>query len=169
MRKKPAIPIMITATPIIAKIAVQLSLLPRSKDINPPKTASIATSGIIELMPSAAPRFVSSVTSVSQALKQASFAEEPKNVITQSIIITSVTQTAETEAAAGKIAPITSSRIRQNERMDMPQSIYPPHMNAFLLPSLSESAPIRSVVSVAATALAATIAEISAADAPNIL
>ena len=42
-------------------------------------------------------------------------------------------------------------------------------MNTFRLPSLSESAPIKTVVRVAATALAATMAEISAAEALNIL
>ena len=128
----------------------------------------MAMRGIIALMPSAEPRFVASVESVSHALKQASLADEPKNVITQSIIMTRDTPTEAADAAAGNIFSITSVRMRAKLQMDMPQSMYPPAIKSRRLPSLSDSAPIKSVVSVAATALAATITEISRALARNI-
>ena len=78
----------------------------------------MATRGIIALIPSALPLFDESVISVSHALYAASFALEPKKVITQSIIITSVIQTALTDAA-GKSFPITSTLINANESMDV--------------------------------------------------
>ena len=63
---------------MMANIAVQLEASFKSKAIKPPKTASMATRGIIALIPSAAPRFEESVESVSHALKAASLADEPK-------------------------------------------------------------------------------------------
>ena len=45
-----------TTAPIKIKMVVQLEESERSKDINPPNTTSIATSGIIELTPSTTPR-----------------------------------------------------------------------------------------------------------------
>ena len=51
---------------------------------NPPATISIAARGKMERIPSTFPRNVLSVLSVTHALKQASFAVEPKSVITQS-------------------------------------------------------------------------------------
>ena len=51
---------------------------------------TVASSGNISVMPLTVPRFVSSVTFVSQALKLASFAVEPKNVMTQSRTMTAV-------------------------------------------------------------------------------
>ena len=61
--------------------------------INTPETmvvTTVASSGNISVMPLTVPRFVSSVTFVSQALKLASFAVEPKNVMTQSRTMTAV-------------------------------------------------------------------------------
>ena len=65
---------------MMAKIQTQLDAKVKSKNIKPPNTARIATRGIIELIPSAAPRLVLSVLSVNHALNAASFAEEPKKV-----------------------------------------------------------------------------------------
>ena len=154
---------------MIANIATQLSDLSRSNAINPPNTASIATSGIIELMPSAAPLLVASVESVSHALYAASFALEPKKVITQSSMITRLIATADAETVAGITALIQSSLRSANPSIDTPQRMYPRQINIFLLPSLSARAPTKTVVSVADTALAATISAMSDADAPNIL
>ena len=169
MRKNPITPTAVTTPPMMVKIAVQLDARSRSKAINPPNTARIATSGIMALTPSAAPRLVASVLSVSQALKAASLAVEPKKVITQSRTITSVMPMAEADAAMGKAAWIRSSRSRVKPKMEMPHSMYPPQMKIRRRPILSERAPISTVVSVAATALAATMAEISPAVALNIL
>jgi hypothetical protein len=108
MIKKPKIPIRITAIPMIVKISDHSSGFSSEKPINPPNTTKIAISGIIELIPSALPLFSEVVTSVSHALKQASLALEPKNVIRQSKMITRVTQIALTLTAVGKIAPIIS-------------------------------------------------------------
>ena len=83
----------------------------------------VATSGIMALMPSTLPRLLSSVTSVSQALKQASLAAEPKKVITQSMIIVRETPTAAAEATAGNSAWITSRRIKLKLQMVIPQRI----------------------------------------------
>ena len=49
----------------------------------------MATSGIMASTVSTRPRFSSTVTSVTQALKAASLAVEPKKVMTQSITTTS--------------------------------------------------------------------------------
>ena len=122
IKKKPKTPIKITITPITVKIKVQLLLLSRSRAIKPPKTASIATSGIIEFMPSALPRFDESVLSVSQALKAASFALEPKNVITQSKIMTSETPILATDTAVGKSAFNTSNLTSEKQSIETPQS-----------------------------------------------
>ena len=103
--------------------------------------------------------------SVSHALKAASFAVEPKKVITQSNTITSVMPIAaafDTScAAAGKSPEIQSVRRTAKKRIETPQRMYPKVINALRLPIRSESAPINSVVSVAATALACTISAIS--------
>ena len=123
MRKKPAMPKSRTTEPMTPKIKVQVSGWFWSKPIKPPKTTRIAISGIIALMPSAAPLFVASVESVSQALKQASFAQEPKKVITQSMMMTRLTPIAAAEAAAGNSAPITSVRIRAKLQMEIPHRI----------------------------------------------
>src|SRR5574344_1618406 len=131
--------------------------------MNPPNTTRIATSGIMELMPSIDPRFVSSPTSVSHALKHASLALEPKKVITQSITITNVTPIEAATVTSDTNSVITSILMNAKLRMEIPQSRYPRQMMIFLLPSLSDRAPMSSVVTVAATALADTISEICAA------
>lgn len=51
------------------------------------KTMTIAKTGIIESIVSALPRLVVSVISVSQVLNAASFADDPTQDITQSIIM----------------------------------------------------------------------------------
>ena len=154
---------------MMAKMAVQLEASSRSKNIKPPNTTRIATSGIMALMPSAAPRLVLSVLSVSHALKAASLALLPKKVIRQSRAITRDTPRVAALAICGNSPVRTSSRTSIKQRMEMPQRIYPPQMNSLRFPMRSERAPIRTVVSVAATALAATMAEICPAVAANIL
>ena len=111
----------VTATPMMQNIAVQDSGRSRLNAINPPNTARIATSGIIEFIPSAAPLLVSLVESVSHALYAASLALEPKKVITQSSTITSVTASAEADATAGNAALIQSTRRSAKPRIDTPQ------------------------------------------------
>ena len=137
--------------------------------MKPPNNTRIEISGIMELMPSAAPRLVASVASVSHALYAASFAVEPKKVITQSRIMTSVIPTEAVLTAAPNREEITSARIRANAMIEIPQAIYPAHMKILRLPIRSDRAPIRIVVSVAATALAVTISAMSEAEARNIL
>ena len=127
------------------------------------------TSGIILFMPSAAPRLVLSVESVTQALKAASLAVEPKNVIRQSKMIVSETPRAAALVTMGNILPSTSVRISAKQNMEIPHRIYPAQIKILRLPTLSDKAPIKMVVTVAATALAETIREISAALAANIL
>ena len=83
----------------------------------------MATSGIMAFMPSAEPLFVESVESVSHALKQASFAEELKNVMTQSMIITAETPTDIAETAEGKSFSITSVRMSAKLQMEIPQAM----------------------------------------------
>ena len=123
----------------------------------------------MELIPSIEPRLDSSPTSVSHALKQASLALEPKKVITQSIIITSVTPTdAATETSETNCVMI-SILINAKLKIEIPQNRYPKQMIIFRFPILSESAPINKVVTVAAIALADTISDICGADAWNIL
>ena len=119
----PMIPIAIVAIPIMAKIITQLCARLRSKAINPPNTARMATRGIIELIPSAEPRLVESVESVSHALYAASFADEPKKVIRQSRTIVSVMPIAAALDAAGKRASITSSLSSANAKIEIPQRI----------------------------------------------
>ena len=112
---------------------------------------------------------MASVESVSHALYAASFALDPKKVITQSSMITRLIATADAETVAGITALIQSSLKSAKPSIDTPQRMYPRQINIFLLPSLSARAPTKTVVSVADTALAATISAMSDADAPNIL
>ena len=91
--------------------------------MNPPNTARIEISGIMELMPSAAPRFPGSVESVSHALYAASFAVDPKKVITQSRMITSVIPTDAALTADPNTAEITSARISAKAMIDTPHAI----------------------------------------------
>ena len=120
-------------------------------------------------MPSAAPLFVESVESVSHALNAASFAAEPKNVITQSSKMVRATPSEVTETAMGNSVPRVFVFSATKLNMEIPHKMYPVHINTLRLPNLSDSAPINTVVSVAAMELAVTIAEMSAADALNIL
>ena len=108
---------------MIRKMAVQLSCLSRSKDMNPPKTTRMAIRGIMELTPSAIPRFVSSVLSVSQALYAASFAVEPKKVMTQSRMMVREMPICMAEAAMGNRAPRKSIRRKAKPMIEMPQII----------------------------------------------
>ena len=63
-------------------------------------------------------------------------------------------------AAAGNSFAAFSTVTSPNAAVESPHSRYPPQMNSFRLPTRSDSAPIRSVVSVAAAALQPTMAEI---------
>ena len=85
------------------------------------------------------------------------------------MIITSVIPTEDAATAVPNRAEITSARIRANTMIDIPHAMYLAHIRIFRFPMRSDSAPIRMVVSVAATALAVTISAISDADARNIL
>ena len=82
----------------------------------------MASIGIMALTPSAAPRLVSSVESVSQALKQASLAVEPKKVITQSMMMTRLMQTVLTATGTPTAGAITSARMSEKLRMETPHS-----------------------------------------------
>ena len=62
-------------------------------------------------------------------------------------------------AAAGNSFAAFSTVTSPNAAVESPHSRYPPQMNSFRLPTRSDSAPIRSVVSVAAAALQPTMAE----------
>ena len=115
-------PTQMTTPPMMAKIQVQLSLWFRSKPMKPPKTTRMEIRGIMELMPSTAPRLVRSVESVTQALKAASLALEPKKVMTQSMMMTRLTPRAMALAVMGKTASITSTRSRQKLRMLTPHT-----------------------------------------------
>ena len=108
MMKKPKIPIRVTRVPMMVNIRLQELDFSKSKNINPPKTTKIATSGIIEFIPSTEPLLVESVESVSQALKAASLAEEPKKVIAQSKTIVSE-MPSEAADTVGKSCSKTSS------------------------------------------------------------
>ena len=151
------------------KITVQLSARSRLNPMNPPNTKRIATSGIMELKPSILPRSPSSPLSVSHALYAASFADEPKNVMTQSRTITNVTPREAAAAALPAIRVSISTLISPNPKIEIPHTIYPRQISSFRFPTLSENAPTRTVVSVAATELAPTIREMSDAEALNIL
>ena len=69
------------------------------------------------------------------------------------------TAAAVTAEAAGNSFAAFSTVTRPNAAVDRPHSRYPPQMNSLRLPTRSDSAPISSVVSVAAAALQPTIAE----------
>ena len=118
---------------------------------------SMEMSGSVAMTDSARPRFVSSVASVSQALKAASFAVEPKKVITQSST-TIITAAAATAFAAGKSFAALSAVTSPKAAVEPPQRMYPIPMRSLRFPSLSESAPMKRAVSVAAAALQPTMA-----------
>ena len=133
--------------------------------MKPPNTTKIETSGIIELKPSIFPRLPSPPLSVSHALKAASLAAEPKKVIIQSKAMVNVTPRAAACTAPPAIGVRVSTLIKANPKIEIPQTMYPRQIMTFRFPSLSDKAPTRMVVKVAATELAPTIREISAADA----
>ena len=56
---------------------------------------------------------------------------------------------------------MTSVLINTKANIEIPHNMYPPQINIFLLPILSDKAPISMVVTVAATALADTIVAMS--------
>ena len=122
MMKKPKMPMAAVSTPMMAKISVQLEACSKSKNIKPPKTTRILTRGIMALMPSAAPRLEGSVESVSQALKAASLAVEPKKVITQSKIMVRLMPTVAALTAIPKVLLMISSRRRIKLKMEIPHS-----------------------------------------------
>ena len=77
------------------------------RNIAPPNTASLASSGMAEFTPSTLPRFFSVVMSVTQALKHESFARLPKNVMMQSNTMVSVTP----NAMAAAVEPASASEM----------------------------------------------------------
>lgn len=87
MKKKPSTPPRQVMPPTIRKNSCQFPAWVRLS--RAPNTTSMATSGIMASTVSTRPRFSGTVTSVTQALKAASLAVEPKKVITQSITTTS--------------------------------------------------------------------------------
>ncbi len=121
-RKNPATPITSTTIPMIMNITVQLAGTSRSNPMNPPNTTSMATSGIMALIPSILPLLVSFPESVSHALYAASLAVEPKNVITQSRMITILTPAAAASATPPNIGVSTSILTRPNAIMVTPQT-----------------------------------------------
>ena len=121
--KIPRIPITRVKIPMMEKITVQLDGLSKSRNIKPPKTTRTDTKGIIAFIPSAAPLFLELVESVSQALKAASFAVEPKKVITQSSIIAKVTPTEAAETAIGKALLISSCFKNTKLKIEIPHRI----------------------------------------------
>ncbi len=129
-------------------------LLPASR--TPPNaiTRPIAAIGINARILSAVARFLVVVESVTHALKLASLAVEPTNVITISITITIQTVAVKTAAASliPNIEATLSLEIRPKPPMITPQIIYPTEMNFFLEPLRSLNAPMISVVSIAVIA-----------------
>ncbi len=116
-------------------MAVQLSALSRSKAENPPNTTRMATKGIMELTPSIFPLLPPSPQSVIQALKQASLADEPRKVITQSSTITSVMPKDAAPRALPARGVRKSTRRSAKARMDRPQARYPPQIKALRFPT----------------------------------
>ncbi|MNW56849.1 hypothetical protein D3C74_346010 [compost metagenome] len=123
---------------------------------NAPNTTSIDSSGMTASTDSTRPRFAGSVESVTQAWNAASLAPEPNNDMTASSATTATAAT--TTAFAAGTSPETVSGLRNpNAAVVMPHRTYPAAMNTRRRPTLSESAPTRSVARVAATALTATM------------
>ncbi|MCI8280809.1 MAG: hypothetical protein HFI76_03715 [Lachnospiraceae bacterium] len=80
-----------------------------------------AVGGIMELMPSMRPRVFSSPQSVIHALKAAPLAEEPKNVIRQSKMMSNVTPSVAAFAAEPAMGVKKSIQTRAKTRMESPQ------------------------------------------------
>ena len=111
-------PVAVTSAPKMVKNSLQ-----RPCCVSPsksPKMTSMEMSGSVAITDSARPRFVSSVASVSQALKAASLAVEPKKVITQSST-TIITAAADTALAAGKSLAAFSTVTRPKAAVETPQ------------------------------------------------
>ena len=117
---------------------------------NPPATLSIAARGSIESTPSTVPRNEDFVLSVTQELKLASFAAEPKSVITQSPTITRVSASLTAASpSTPKSADIVAGDKNPKSATVIPQIIYPMAIKERLFPDLSESVPAISVTTVA--------------------
>ena len=123
-------------------------------------------SGIAEFTPSTRPRFVSSVTPVSQALNAASLERLPKNVITQSKIIVRVTPMRAAWAASGESAS-EIPWIAANPMIETPHRAAPATTKTLRRRTRSDHAPTNSVVSVAVSAEAETMRATSCSDAPK--
>ena len=127
IRKNPSTPAIRTSAPITQNISVQYAGMDCERlagtSIIPPNTKRIAISGIMALSPSAAPRLLSSVLSVSQALNAASLAVEPKKVMIQSTATVSETPTVAAETVMGMTAEIQSTRKAAKAKMEMPHRI----------------------------------------------
>ena len=136
------------------------------RNIAPPNTASIDSSGIDEFTPSTRPRFVSSVMSVIHALNAESFARLPKNVMMQSNTMVSVMPSA-AAAAASRASACETLCSTANAQIDTPQSSVPATMNTLRRPTRSDHTPASSVVAVAVTADALTMSATSESEAPN--
>ena len=128
---------------------------------NPAMTITIikAISGMIDKTLSTFALLLLFVLSVTKALKAASLAVLPKNVIIQSMITIMV------PATNALLATILNDEVgskKANRRIEMPQRIYPHEINNFLFPNLSLTAPMNKVVIVAAAALAMVMTGIKA-------
>ena len=121
--KKPKMPTTVTTVPIMAKMALQLEAFSKSKNMKPPNTTKMLTSGIMALIPSAAPRLVGSVESVSHALKAASLALEPKKVMTQSRMMVRLTPSVAAETIIEAFLDRISSRRKIKLKIERPHRI----------------------------------------------
>ena len=116
IRNMPATPAKVTSAP---KIAKNLCHSPRCvMPSKSPKIISIDRSGRTASTDSVLPRFPASMESVIYALKAASFAVEPKKVITQSSMTTITAAAA--AACAGKSFAALSTVISPKAAVDMP-------------------------------------------------
>ncbi len=106
---------------------------------------------MIASTPSTRPRVCTVVDSVTHALKAASFAPEPKKLITQSRAMIAATA----RATADAVVPpgLTMPKLA----VVIPHSTYPTAMNGRRVRALSDAAPTSMVASVAAMADAATV------------
>ena len=168
-KSSPANPATLTLAPITIKNAGQPS---REERILPvPATINIANNGNTFSTPSMVPRLVSSLVSVTQALKEASLASDPQKDMMQSMTITIVTVIASTFAVdiPGKSAAVCSLEINANNAVMMPQTTYPIQRKYRRCPMRSEMMPPTSVAMVDTAALQATIAAMSPALPPILL
>ena len=136
------------------------------RNMAPPNTASMLSSGIEEFTPSTLPRFVSSVMSVIHALKALSLAKLPKNVMMQSNTTVSVMPSA-AAAAASRASACEIFCSTANAQMETPHSSVPTTTNTLRRPTRSDHTPASSVVAVAVMAEALTMSATSEREAPN--